>query len=297
MAINSMRYNLYIDNGNKQFNFLAIDEAILNKLVSAYNNGDESLFFLGKNHLLGSINEIQIYEFENEGFKDGDTFFKYHVQNNNIKRGFLGIYIPKSILEVYGKRVTEDYIKGEYGYVKKERFELAKIHLKIPNTISRSTNSEKKSNTPSSKANRKVFIVHGHDDAATSETARFIEQLKLIPIILREQPSAGNTIIEKIEANSDVGFGIVLYTECDLGTVKTEPDKLKFRARQNVVFEHGYLIGRIKRKNVCALVKGNIETPNDISGVVYVKMDSGWKMELFKELKNSGFDIDANNII
>jgi predicted nucleotide-binding protein len=71
---------------------------------------------------------------------------------------------------------------------------------------------------------------------------------------------------------------------------------LKNRARQNVVFEHGYLIGKIGRKNVCALVKGDVETPNDISGVVYIEMDTskGWQMNVAKELKSSGYAVDFN---
>ena len=57
--------------------------------------------------------------------------------------------------------------------------------------------------------------------------------------------------------------------------------------RQNVVFEHGYLIGKLGRNNVCALVKGDIELPNDISGIVYIQLDSNgsWKIPLAKELK------------
>jgi predicted nucleotide-binding protein len=47
----------------------------------------------------------------------------------------------------------------------------------------------------------------------------------------------------------------------------------KNRARQNVVFEHGYLMEKLGRENVCSLVKGEIETPNEISGVVYVPFD------------------------
>ena len=90
----------------------------------------------------------------------------------------------------------------------------------------------------------------------------------------------------------------MLYTPCDLGRSKEEKDQLKPRARQNVVFEHGYLIGKIGRENVCALVKGDIETPNDISGVVYIKMDQGdgWKLDVAKEMKKSGYEVDLNKI-
>ena len=144
----------------------------------------------------------------------------------------------------------------------------------------------------------KVFIVHGHDDAAREAVARFVENLGFEAIILHEQANSGKTIIEKIEANSNVGFAIVLYTPCDLGRSKEEKDQLKPRARQNVVFEHGYLIGKIGRENVCALVKGDIETPNDISGVVYIKMDEGdgWKLAVAKEMKKSGYNVDLNKI-
>lgn len=131
-------------------------------------------------------------------------------------------------------------------------------------------------------AMNEVFIVHGHDETAKTKTARFIEKLGLKPIILHEQASGSKTVIEKIEAYSNVGFGIVLYTPCDIGAKNEKEPNFKNRARQNVVFEHGFLIGKIGRENVCALVKGEIETPNDISGVVYVEMDDGeaWHLKI-----------------
>lgn len=145
----------------------------------------------------------------------------------------------------------------------------------------------------------KVFIVHGHDELAKIEVARFVERLGFSPIILHEQSNSGKTIIEKIEANSNVGFGVVLYTPCDVGSTKDNKDNLQPRARQNVVFEHGYLIGKIGRSNVCALVKDKVETPNDISGVVYISMDSNkaWQLSLAKEMKSAGYAIDMNKII
>lgn len=145
----------------------------------------------------------------------------------------------------------------------------------------------------------KVFIVHGQDETAKLDLARFIEKMGFEAIILHEQVSSGKTIIEKIEEFSNVGFGVVLYTPCDVGAKKGEETNLQARARQNVVFEHGYLIAKLGRRNVCALVKGKIEIPNDISGVVYVPMDDhkAWKVEVAKELRNAGYDVDMNLII
>lgn len=143
----------------------------------------------------------------------------------------------------------------------------------------------------------KVFIVHGHDIAAKESVARFLEKIDMEVIILHEQADKGKTIIEKIEEYTDVAFAIVLYTPCDLGRAKNE-SKDKMRARQNVVFEHGYLIGKLGRNRVCALVKDNVETPGDISGVVYKKMDDNkaWMYEIYKEMKAAGIQIDANKL-
>lgn len=144
----------------------------------------------------------------------------------------------------------------------------------------------------------RVFIVHGRDELAKTEAARFVEKLGFSAIILHEQASSGKTIIEKIEAHSKVGFAIILYTPCDIGGLAGEKAH-KSRARQNVVFEHGYLIGKLGRQNVCALVKGDVEIPNDISGVVYVPLDShgAWHLSIAKELRNAGYAVDMNKII
>lgn len=144
----------------------------------------------------------------------------------------------------------------------------------------------------------KVFIVHGHDALVKTEVARFVEKLGFSAIILHEQASSGKTIIEKIEEHTNVGFAIVLYTPCDIGGLVNEKNQ-KFRARQNVVFEHGYLIGKLGRHNVCALVKGDIEIPNDIGGVVYVSHDDqgAWSLSIAKEMRNSGYAVDMNKVI
>jgi len=150
-----------------------------------------------------------------------------------------------------------------------------------------------KKNTIESPPKKKVFIVHGRDNEAKQEVSRYIESLGIDVIILHEQASSGMTIIEKIEYYSnEADFALVLYTACDLGRGITETKvHPKNRARQNVVFEHGYLMAKLGRENVCALVKGEIETPNDISGVVYVGLDisGAWKLEINKELKVCGY--------
>ncbi|MCO7496508.1 nucleotide-binding protein [Stenotrophomonas maltophilia] len=139
---------------------------------------------------------------------------------------------------------------------------------------------------------KQVFVVHGHDEIAKLEMAEFVRSVGLEPIILHMQASSGRTIIEKIESYSNVGFGVVLYTPCDTGA-PTGCLTARYRARQNVVFEHGFLIGKLGRSRVAAMVKGPIETPNDISGVVYIQLDSEerWKDELTKEMRAAGYQV------
>lgn len=156
-----------------------------------------------------------------------------------------------------------------------------------------STASKKETNEVSNK----VFVVYGHDEAALAITARFLEKCELEAVILREQPDDGLTIIEKIEKNTDVAFAVVLYTECDIGRDKNSGAE-QYRARQNVVFEHGYLVAKLGRKSVCPLKKGNVETPGDIAGIVYTLMDDAgaWKMRLAQNMKSAGLAIDFNKV-
>ncbi len=145
--------------------------------------------------------------------------------------------------------------------------------------------------------NKKVFIVHGHDDKIKFDVSNFLRKLGLEPVILHEQANKGKTIIEKIEDNTNVGYGIILYTPCDKGgTADTALEKMKFRARQNVVFEHGYLIGKLGRNRVCALAASDIERPSDIDGVLYVPYQNGWELTVGKELRSVGYDVDLNNL-
>jgi len=145
---------------------------------------------------------------------------------------------------------------------------------------------------------RKVFIVHGHDNELKETVARYIEKLGLLSIILHEQANAGQTIIEKFEKYSEVQYSIVLMSPDDVGSSREDPSKLKNRSRQNVIFELGYFYGKLGRKNVCAILKGDIELPSDNDGVIYIALDNkdGWKMLLAKELKEAGLDFDMNKV-
>lgn len=144
----------------------------------------------------------------------------------------------------------------------------------------------------------RVFVVHGHNHGVKEGAARFLEKLGLDPVVLHEKPNAGRTIIEKFSDYADVHFAVVLLTGDDVGrprAAKTEPS---LRARQNVILELGYFLGRLGRARVCALYEAGVEVPSDYSGVLFVELDAAerWKFDLVRELLAAGFDVDANRI-
>lgn len=143
---------------------------------------------------------------------------------------------------------------------------------------------------------RGVFLVHGRD-RRRHEVETVLRKLGLDVVVLADQPSAGMTIIEKLEAHADCAFAVVLLTGDDVGKLNdpAHPD-LRPRARQNVILELGYFIGKLGRKNVCTLYQAGVELPSDYVGVGFVLLDEheGWKQKLAKELKAAGFKIDMN---
>lgn len=136
-----------------------------------------------------------------------------------------------------------------------------------------------------------IFLVHGHDEAR-HEVARYLEKVvrDTEVVILSEQASRGRTVIEKFEAHgAAASFAVVLLTPDDEGRAVGAAD-LQPRARQNVVFELGYFVGKLGRDRVVVLNKSGVEKPSDIAGIVYIDFPrSNWKDDVSKELKAAGF--------
>jgi predicted nucleotide-binding protein len=143
-------------------------------------------------------------------------------------------------------------------------------------------------------AKRRVFIVHGRDKTPSLELARFVEKRYPIDaILLEDEAHRGRTLIEKLEDYCDVDFAFITLTPDDIGALKGE--SLKERGRQNVIFEWGQFIGKIGRKKVCLLIKGDVEIPSDLHGIGYYRFDKNVK-ECFIEVENELKDAQADLI-
>lgn len=256
-------------------------EDVINKYAEPYQVG-KPILINGRTIPIEHIERLRIFSSEISGvvLKEQQAS-KRRAEDRASSVVMIGFYsndLESAILKQ--KEITEELVTYAKG-TKKEISNLSEKTKKI---------------TPS-----KVFIVHGHDDALINEVKAFLSAQRIEPIVLREQHDASLTIIEKLERytkDPSIGFGIVLYTPDDEGKAVGESE-YKLRARQNVVFEHGLLIGLYTREKVICLVKkeGHIEMPGDVNGVVYT--DHGykdWRMSVAHMLSDAGYDINYRKI-
>lgn len=213
------------------------------------------------------VNSLEMDKFNDTSFFTGAWSFdtpEEEIHRDSVNSCRDGLKTTKAVLETYLEELSEE------------------------------TEFSIQSQPQPSRDTSKIFIVHGHDGELKEAVARIIEKQNIKAIILSEQANTGQTIIEKFEKNSDVSCAICLFTADDLGRAKASADD-KPRARQNVVFESGYFIGKLGRDRIIILSNNGIEIPSDLAGVVYTNTQN-WQVELLKELKSMGYNIDFNKL-
>jgi len=130
------------------------------------------------------------------------------------------------------------------------------------------------------KAGPKSFIVHGHDQNALYQLKNYVQNVLKWPepVVLRERPNLGRTVIEKFEEEAgrvDVVFA--LLTPDDKMAAKGRKSRSPRRARQNVIFELGFFFGKLQRRKATILVlhAGPTELPSDINGIGFIDISNG----------------------
>src|SRR5215203_7201775 len=140
-----------------------------------------------------------------------------------------------------------------------------------------------------------VFLVHGRNERRELQVARVLQNAGLQLTILHEVPNRGRTIIEKLEEEgAKAAYAVVLLTGDDEARLAGESDvSLRLQARQNVILELGYFLGKLGRERVCALYEPTVVLPSDYDGVLYVGLDTeGWKGKLLGEIADVGLSVD-----
>jgi predicted nucleotide-binding protein len=188
------------------------------------------------------------------------------------------------------KYLIESVLKGKVkgAYLCTEKF-LSPIEKTMTSTQQATYDSD---------INRRVFVVCGQDSEMKQAVTNALAKLRLVPVVMCEEASQGRKIVERFQEYNDVDFALVLLSPDDSVYVKDEPPtKRKLRPRQDVVFELGFLLGKLGKSNVLVLFRecSNFEIPSNFEGIKVVAFDDreSWKFALIRELTNCGYNVSA----
>lgn len=257
------------------------DEAIL-KLNERIVKGKELLGF-------SIINELQLEEAKKEYRKWNDynhellqRIFSTSEEAEKYKR-VVGSVISMGFYAIPLSTKIDDHTKA----IKEKLHRLDSLLDRLDLiSISLVQNNPEKEN--STILNNKVFIVHGRDDLAKTSLEILLHEMGLETIVLHRQADEGQTIIEKFEKHSDVGYAFILLTPDEIAYLANEDSlsdderQKEKRARPNVIFEFGYFVGKLTRQRVCCLYTGRVT----VSGLIY--------KEYHKHVKEVAWDIQKD---
>lgn len=151
-------------------------------------------------------------------------------------------------------------------------------------------------------AEKKIFIVHGHDSDARDQLELILRRLGLEPFILQNSEAGSKTLVEALEASiyKETGLGIILMTPDDYGYSKSQSEADRQpRARQNVILEMGMVMASLGRGRMLILKKGALELPSDAAGIQYHEFNDHVREivpKLVQRLQQLGFKIDTSKI-
>ncbi len=152
---------------------------------------------------------------------------------------------------------------------------------------------ERKKDLESSiKNSKKVFIIHGHNEAKRRELETMLKsRFGLEPIVLSEQPDQGLTIIEKFEKYAaQCSYAFALFTPDD---IISDGNTEYFQARPNVIFELGWFYANLGRSRVCILDQASEKSRifSDLQGVMRVQFTNDVSekyLDIERELRSVG---------
>jgi predicted nucleotide-binding protein len=249
-----------------------------------------------------------------QNLRNFSELVKELVPEDFVKDNFEDLDRHLHFMEHFLKKRDFEWIQSNFDDIKERDFPSIKSKI---NSLAEVEKSPRRKLALS----KKVFIVHGRDHTPMKELKTMLLEFGLKPIVLHEEASGGLTLAEKLEKHSrDVGYAFAILTPDDIGCQEADlikafnlegpflsrnvyllpaevmqlQKRLKRRARQNVIFEMGYFWGLLERKRVCCLLKGNVEKPSDIEGIVFVHFKDSIEeiqVKIMRELKEAGYEI------
>lgn len=140
--------------------------------------------------------------------------------------------------------------------------------------------------------NRKIFLIHGHNEAKRRELKEIIEKFDLVPLVLLDESDGGvRTIIEKFEDYAkQCCYAIAIFTPDDTVTNSKET---YLQARPNAIFEIGWFCGKLGRERVMLLMQDHpsMTVFSDFNGTLQKRFSKDIKevkTDIENELKKIG---------
>jgi predicted nucleotide-binding protein len=270
-------YVEYVEPDKSGIRFNIPQEELVRTFSSTFTMG-QPFWFLGK---LLSPNKV----------KEAIIFWSYQTADKLTLPNSENLVAAKD-----KKYLIESIVKGKVkgAYVCTEKF--------LPSTEKKMFPNPSTTSSPRT-LSRRIIVVSGADNEMKQALTGALTKLSLIPVVMCEEPSQGKKIVENFTRDySDVGFAVVLLSPDDFGYAKNEDaTKRKLRPRQDVVFELGFLLGKLSKGNVLVFFRefANFEIPTDFEGIKLIPFDDrdSWKLALIRELSNCRLVVDGDRIL
>jgi predicted nucleotide-binding protein len=205
-----------------------------------------------------------------------------------FERDIVFVKAADSIAELLG---PERKMKTKNEATTKDEISKQNTKLSVPIKFSRYSSSEC--------FDSKIIIVNGRDHAMKDMVAHAIEKLGLIPLILHDKVDRIKSIWD-LSNLSEGSYAIILLTPDEVNYPIFREDEKVLRARQNVILEMGYFLGKLGRDRVAVIYKSveSFELPSDLMGVAYTKFDDEgkWWFNIAKALQASGYPIALDKL-
>jgi len=275
--VQTPKYHIYIEYSETDksgFRFNITQEELQRTFTIPYTEG-KPFWFLGR-----LLNPIKVTK--------ALIFWSYEAANEldlpNLEN-LVSAKDKKYILEC----VEKGKVKG--AYLCTEKF-LTKPHIVTTQS------------TGSSSIKRRVLVACGSDDEMKHALTWALNKLWLVPVILNEEPGHGRKIVERFTDYADIGLAVVLLSPDDYVYAKSEEAiKRKLKPRQDVIFELGFLIGKLGKEHVLVFYKesekGAFDVNTGFEGIKTIPFDDrdSWRLALIRELENNGYSVEGDRIL
>lgn len=132
-----------------------------------------------------------------------------------------------------------------------------------------------------SSTDNKAVVLHG-SKKIRDFVAKVLEENQMEAVVLKDKSG----VIDDFDNHEDAHHFIVILSNDDIGAAKSKINNLKPRARQNVILELGYILGKIGSGKVIILYENDVEIPSVLRGVTTLKLTGkSWQKKLAREIQ------------